>query len=220
MEQVAIDIGGEKRIRVSVDLFAVAGDNKFASLFSGRWQEHLDAEGCYFVDYSPTVFMPLIEWLRLLRDSEPEAVAPVIVEAPHLRAWVRMVLVSSFHPQVLRKAALSVRDLDSCGCGVRVCMEAGFEPRELVAVFKQKDFQKAGLSGCELRKAGFSARDLREAYFSNAELRESGFTPLQLKDAGFAARILMGRDFQFSVSELKEAGFAAWELADPEDFNV
>ena len=223
MEQVLIDIGGEKRIRVSVDLFALAGDNKFASLFSGRWQEHLDAEGAYFVDYSPAVFMPLIEWLRLLRDSEADAVTPVIVDAPHLRAWVRMMLVSSFHPQVLRKAALSVWDLHSCGCGLRVCMEAGFEATELVKVFKQVDFQRAGLSGSELRKAGFSVRDLTEAYFSNAELRRSGFLVSELKAAGFAARILMGRDFQFSVSELKEAGFAASELAqlaDPEDFNV
>ena len=59
---VIIDVGGERIIKVSTDLFSVAGDNKFSSLFSGRWEKQLDADGKLFVDYSPQVFLPLIEF--------------------------------------------------------------------------------------------------------------------------------------------------------------
>ena len=67
--KVIIDIGGEKTIKVNADLFAVAGDNKFSAMLSHRWREHGSEFDCnIFVDYSPMVFMPLI-------DSELQRVA-------------------------------------------------------------------------------------------------------------------------------------------------
>ena len=90
------------------ELFSAAGGNKFASMFSERWPSELDQEGRFFVDYSPQVFMPLIEFLRLARDSEPGAFAPVVVDPPYRRAWIRMMLASSFHPKVLRQAGVAV----------------------------------------------------------------------------------------------------------------
>ena len=51
------------------------------------------------------------EWLRLIRDSEPEMTTPVIIDPPHLTAWIRMMIASAFHPQVFRKANLTGKDL-------------------------------------------------------------------------------------------------------------
>lgn len=82
---VTINVGGEQIIQVRPELFNVVGDNHFASMFSERWQNQLDAEGHLFVDYSPRVFLPLIEFLRLVRDSEPDMPAPVVVEPEYRR---------------------------------------------------------------------------------------------------------------------------------------
>eukprot|EP00438_Fugacium_kawagutii_P015671 Skav217048 [mRNA] locus=scaffold1849:64133:64543:+ [translate_table: standard] len=128
---ITINVGGEKIIQVKPELFSVVGDNMFASMCSERWQNQLDADGNLFVDYSPQVFLPLIEFLRLVRDSEPDMSAPVLVDPSYRRPWVRMLLVSSFHPWVLRKAGLTVQELRECGCGTKVLCEAGFSLKEL-----------------------------------------------------------------------------------------
>ena len=51
------------------------------------------------------------EWLRLIRDSEPEMTTPVLIDPSHLTAWIRMMIASAFHPQVFRKAHLTGKDL-------------------------------------------------------------------------------------------------------------
>ena len=56
-------MGGEKTVRVNADLFSLAGDNKYAAMLSDRWQGKggLKDDCSMFVDYSPKVFMPLID---------------------------------------------------------------------------------------------------------------------------------------------------------------
>ena len=76
--RLRINIGGQKIIEVQPELFRVAGDNKLSALFSGRWEPHLDASGNYFVDYSPEVFMPFVEWLREFRDTPPDQRPPCV----------------------------------------------------------------------------------------------------------------------------------------------
>lgn len=51
------------------------------------------------------------EWLRLLRDSEPDMVAPVRVDPAYLTSWIRMMIANSFHPKVFQKASLTGKDL-------------------------------------------------------------------------------------------------------------
>ena len=51
------------------------------------------------------------EWLRLVRDSEPDMITPVRVHPAYLTSWIRMMIANSFHPQVFRKANLSAKDL-------------------------------------------------------------------------------------------------------------
>ena len=98
---------------------------------SERWQCELDADGHLFVDYSPQVFVPLVDFLRLARDSEPNMPAPVLVDPSYRRAWIRMMLASSFHPKVLRKAGMTPQELRDCGCDPKFLHEAGFSVKEL-----------------------------------------------------------------------------------------
>jgi hypothetical protein len=137
---------------VEPELFSVAGENQFASLFSERWQSDVDEEKPVFVDYSPQVFVPLIEFLRLLRDSKPELPVPVVVDAAYRTAWVRMMLVAAFHPEVLRKACVTAQELHDSGCDAQYMREAGFSAKELLG---------AGYTRAELQVAGFQVSLVR-----------------------------------------------------------
>lgn len=111
---------------VNPELFRVAGDNKFAnqSFQFALANETLDADKQrLFVDYSGQVFI-LVEFLRLVRDSGPEMLAPVVVDPSYWRAWIRMVVASSFHAEVLRKAGITPQELRDCSC-VRLIRDAG-----------------------------------------------------------------------------------------------
>ena len=123
---ITINVGGKEVMQVKPELFSVVGHNKFASMCSERWQHQLDADGRLFVDYSPQVFVPLVEFLRLSRDSEPDMPAPVLVDPSYRRAWIRMMLASSFHPKVMRKAGMTPQELRDCGCDPKFLCEAGF----------------------------------------------------------------------------------------------
>jgi len=189
--KVIIDIGGEKTIKVNADLFTVAGDNKFSAMLSHRWREHGSSFDCnIFVDYSPMVFMPLIEWLRLVRDSEPDMITPVRVHPAYLTSWIRMMIANAFHPQVFRKANLSAKDLCLAGCTLRTCIEAGLGPDCCFSNlaggigplgsqchFQPSDLKDTGFTATELREAGFTVNLLLQAGFDIAELEISGTPP-------------------------------------------
>lgn len=186
---VTIDVGGKEVVKVRKELFSVLGDNKFASMLSDRWQDQLDAEGRLFVDYSPQVFLPLIEFLRLARDSEPEMPAPVLVDVAYRRAWIRMMVMSSFHPKVLRKAGVTGQELrDYCGWNAKQVCEAGFTVAELrsgeasrglfgrapSSLFALQELQEAGYSPQQFKEAGFQANQLQEV-FTRQQLIDGGF---------------------------------------------
>jgi len=173
---VTIDVGGERIIKVSTDLFSVAGDNKFSSLFSGRWENQLDADGKLFVDYSPQVFLPLIEFLRFFRDSKPEMLAPVVVDPAYRSAWIQMMLAQSFHVSVLRKAGVTAEELKDCGCDAQHTQQAGFTAAQL---------RQAGFTFQQLHDAGFTLQELQQSGFTAAQLWQAGFTFQQLQEAGF-----------------------------------
>ena len=198
---VTIDVGGERIIKVSTDLFSVAGDNKFSSLFSGRWENQLDPDGKLFVDYSPQVFLPLIEFLRLYRDSKPEMLAPVVVDPAYRRAWILMMLAQSFHVSVLRTAGVTAGELKDCGCDAEQMQQAGFTGKEL---------QQVGFTFAQLRAAGFTAAQLMQAGFTAAQLWQAGFTAAQMQEAGFTVEQLLKAGF--TVSQLRQAGFTAAQL--------
>ena len=194
---VTIDVGGERIIKVSTDLFSVAGDNKFSSLFSGRWENQLDTDGKFFVDYSPQVFLPLIEFLRVVRDSKPEMSAPVVVDPAYRRAWILMMLAQSFHVSVLRTAGVTAKELKDCGCDAQHMQQAGIIGEELrQAEFTPQQLLQAGLTPQQLGQAGFTVTQLQEAGFTRQQLLQAGFTPQQLEtpDLDFLGEAIV--DFQ------------------------
>ena len=221
---ITIDVGGERIIKVSTDLFSVAGDNKFSSLFSGRWENQLDADGNFFVDYSPQVFLPLIEFLRLYRDSKPEMLVPVVVDPVYRHAWIQMMLAQSFHVSVLRTAGVTAKELKDCGCDEQHVLQAGFTREELaastVAQFTLQQLLQAGFTLQQLRQAGFGAAQLAQAGFTLQQLRQAGFTAAQLAQAGFTVEEVLIAGFTaaqlrqagFTLAQLQEAGFTLQQL--------
>ena len=112
---ITINIGGEKLIAVSPSLFDILGDSKLSALLSGRWETLRDADGNIFMDYSPEVFMPLVEWLHHRRDASPRSTIRVCVE-PHYRdQWIRMMRSFSVEAKQLLIAGVSKQELARFG---------------------------------------------------------------------------------------------------------
>ena len=208
-QTITINVGGEKTIQVKPELFSVVGDNKFASMCSERWQNQNDADVRIFVDYSPQIFVPLIEFLRLARDSEPEMPAPVLLDPSLHRPWIRVMLAASFHPGVLRKAGMTVQKLRDCGCDTKFLCEAGFTLKELglhpSKTAGRTSFENFDSPATQEQPQHPSLRDLVDAGYSLQELWDAGHTAAQLKAAGFTPHDFL--DCGFQLQFLKEAGF-------------
>ena len=79
-----------------------------SSQLSGRSEALHDANGNIFVDYSPDVFMPLVNWLRDIRDVEPNVFVEVAVKDDCCKySWIRM----------MRAYKVDVRNLVAAGIG-------------------------------------------------------------------------------------------------------
>ncbi|CAJ1380128.1 unnamed protein product [Effrenium voratum] len=128
---VQINMGGEAVITVSPELFKVAGENKLCTIGFGTW-ECQDADGLVFVDYSPAVFIPLVEWLRELRDAEPGQTVYVQVLQEKRTAWIRMVNALSFPKHLLRKAGINAHELLCMGYSVGCARDFEFTAEELI----------------------------------------------------------------------------------------
>ena len=173
------------------------------------------------------MFLPLIDFLRLVRDSEPDIAAPVVVLPSCRRAWIRMVTAMSFHPEVLRKAGVKPQELRDCGCA-NVIRDAGFTATELLKQRKQhrafslRDLVEIGYSTLELREAGFSLETLATEHFTLQELFDGGFAIEEWRDIGVTLPVMLAagftlQDFRiagFDLSELRSSGFTPQEFLD------
>eukprot|EP00435_Cladocopium_sp_Y103_P071167 s90_g36.t3 len=155
------------------------------------------------------------EWLRLIRDSEPDMITPVRIDPPHLTAWIRMMIASAFHPQVFRKANLTGKDLCMAGCSLRLCIEAGLGPdcfRNCFPChwpFKVSELKDTGFTAAELRDAGFTdVTLLARAGFSTSDLEAAGFDRHEAAaSAGFSARESFEGSFEASIAAAVAAGY-------------
>jgi len=91
---VGLNFGGELVVKVKRSLLCQFEDSMLAGMFSGRHDDRLDRDeqGNVFLDYSPRVMSPLIDFLRLYRDVAPtggSVMPPVVPAADHL-AWCAM----------------------------------------------------------------------------------------------------------------------------------
>lgn len=90
---VGLNFGGERTIMVKRAILLQFKGSRLARMFDGSGDklDH-DKDGNVFFDYSPSVMMPLIEYLRLYRDLPSGAAVPVPPIPPRdLRAWNAMV---------------------------------------------------------------------------------------------------------------------------------
>ena len=185
-QPVKINIGGEKLITVNPDLFDVAGANKLSAISSGCWAP-LDADGHIFVDYCPGVFLPLVEWLREVRDAEVGQEVFVRVEDRNRSAWIRMMGALSFAPHLLRSAGIRAQELAGMGYSAHHLYT--------VAGFSGKDLVRAGIVAAEIRNV-LQADEIRlalsqivgsegQGYWVAETLARAGFTKSELTAAGF-----------------------------------
>ncbi|CAJ1416331.1 unnamed protein product [Effrenium voratum] len=216
---ITINVGGEKIIQVKPELFSVVGDNMFASMCSDRWQNSIDVNGHMFVDYSPQIFLPLIEFLRFARDSAPDMPVPVQIHDDLRRPWICMMLASSFHPKVFRRAGTKIRELQSCGCDNRFLCEAGFTLAEMGHQLGEAEGWggisslpelRAQVSLRELKEAGYPLSELQSVGYTAQELRLEGFTPQEFLDVGHTIQALI--EIGFSAQQLTQAGLTLQQL--------
>lgn len=82
---VSINMGGEKFVTVKRSLLWQFEGTMLERMFSGRHEDTMDrdSQGRVFFDYSPHVMMPLIDFLRLHRDRQPnDQKAPRLPDSP------------------------------------------------------------------------------------------------------------------------------------------
>merc|ERR1719277_187862 len=70
-QAVALNVGGVAQLSVSRRTFTQCEDSMLAASFGGNWDLPTDPEGRVFVDFSPDVFLPLVEHLRQRRIEDP-----------------------------------------------------------------------------------------------------------------------------------------------------
>lgn len=86
---IGLNFGGERTVTVKRSLLLQFEGSTLAAMFSGRYDHQLDhdKEGNVFLDYSPSVMVPLIDFLRLYRDAPKDVQLP---SPPDIEAWVAM----------------------------------------------------------------------------------------------------------------------------------
>lgn len=144
-----VDIGGQKTITVSPDLFGVAGENRLSKLLAGYcdpgpWNVESAPDMKLFVDYSPEVFMPLVDWLRRFRDSQRDRRVCMLVEQPYRAPLIRMMISLSFELWYLRLADIRAVELLERGYGHESLLDAGFQETELPRILDPEDEMPSG----------------------------------------------------------------------------
>jgi len=156
---VRLNVGGQAAISVSRATLTQCEDSMLASCFNGTWEElPKDEEGQVFIDYSPALFIPLVEHLRLRRREEAgqvHALSPPVFEDPardehfldmlrHYRMldWVyrqppvkHKVIIGDFVYSVLPPVSPDFADLLSDERGADVTVPRGWQPLQSSAMY-------------------------------------------------------------------------------------
>lgn len=219
LDIIGINVGGEKTIQVKRSLLTqecIRGSWLEVRFSSGHWeQDGLDADGHYFIDNSPEVVMPFIQWLRECRDALPGVPAmPPYVCATHRSAWVKFMLTLGLpHETAVRRLRCAGVTLAECKAIYNPIQlrEGGFNIFELIREgFDVIQIKDAGFSASEMKDAGFSFEQLIEVGFDACQMKDAGFSGSQLREAGFSACVM--KDAGFSTYELQIAGFSASQM--------
>mmetsp|Transcript_47613 Transcript_47613/g.57348 ORF Transcript_47613/g.57348 Transcript_47613/m.57348 type:complete len:363 (-) Transcript_47613:535-1623(-) len=70
---IKLNIGGEKIVTTKRSTLMVADGSVLEAMFRGSWDESLDRDenGNVFIDQSPDLFLPLLNYMRACRDESP-----------------------------------------------------------------------------------------------------------------------------------------------------
>lgn len=213
---IGINIGGELTIQVRRSLMTQFPGTHLAHVFSEQSHDDgtHDSHGNYFFDESPKVIMPVIDWLREVRDATPGFPAQPPSIAPQYRtSWVRMMIRFGFTARELRHAGLTSRELKSANYTAKALKLAGFSCDDLAqAGFDAHDVGMSGFDLSSLRKAGYGVKDLREIGATLHELNELGISGEELRSGGFNAEEFLREFGVENLRFLKSLGFNAVEL--------
>mmetsp|Transcript_56437 Transcript_56437/g.177253 ORF Transcript_56437/g.177253 Transcript_56437/m.177253 type:complete len:340 (-) Transcript_56437:68-1087(-) len=75
-DMVTLNLGGEAHITVLRSTLTQCEDSMLAAAFSGRWELPKDDAGNVFVNFEPTLFLPLVQHLRMRQIEAPEDPTP------------------------------------------------------------------------------------------------------------------------------------------------
>ena len=90
---VKLDIGGEKTIKVSREVLMQFPKSKFDKMFKKTSSLPADSDGAVFIDQSPEIFMPLINFLRAKRcdkSKSPPSIADFGDKVELFKDFLRM----------------------------------------------------------------------------------------------------------------------------------
>merc|ERR1740138_188204 len=83
---LTLNIGGERVVQRRRSTLCTVQDSFLAARFSGRWEEiDRDDEGRHFVNYSPELFLPLLDYLSARETETPDHPAPLPEGPQHAR---------------------------------------------------------------------------------------------------------------------------------------
>jgi len=92
-EMVSLNLGGEASITVLRSTLTQCEDSMLSAAFSGRWELPRDDVGNVFVNFEPSLFLPLVQHLRMRQIEAPEDPAPPpSFDSPELEGCFRRML--------------------------------------------------------------------------------------------------------------------------------
>lgn len=75
-DTVNFNVSGEAQISALRSTLSQCADSMLAAVLSGRWSAEKDEDGRIFVDFSPKLFLPLVEYMQIRSIEDPDEPAP------------------------------------------------------------------------------------------------------------------------------------------------
>mmetsp|Transcript_41668 Transcript_41668/g.90857 ORF Transcript_41668/g.90857 Transcript_41668/m.90857 type:complete len:394 (-) Transcript_41668:87-1268(-) len=112
---LTLNVGGERVVQRRRSTLCTVQDSFLAARFSGRWEEiDRDDEGRHFVNYSPELFLPLLDYLSARETQDPAFPVPLPQGPEHARPqFEEMLRFFGIVPGALTLDALSVPYLEA-----------------------------------------------------------------------------------------------------------
>lgn len=126
---VGLNFRGEKTMAMKRSLLCQVEGSMFAAMFSGRYEDqlHYDRHGNVFIDYPPSVMVPLMDRLIVRHDSPPDSKLPnIVIPTEYKSMWhcvLRFFGLESIDllPVVFTGVQQNVKISELRGWGISIC---------------------------------------------------------------------------------------------------